>query len=119
MAPQIWPQTASATSTQRASLLHWSSSVRSLPCAVEEKPHWWLKRALLERHVARGLVDAALDARPSGSTSARFELIEAEHDGLALRHEAQRREVAGALVVVLEEEAVDSISLSRISATGS
>ena len=31
-----------ATSTQRASLIHWSASVRSLPCAVEEKPHWWL-----------------------------------------------------------------------------
>ena len=30
-----------------------------------------------------------------------------EHDRLALRHEAQRREVARALVVVLQEEAVD------------
>ena len=32
---------------------------------------------------------------------------EAEHDDLPLRHEAQRLEAAGALVVVLEEEAVD------------
>ena len=36
------PQTSVATSTQRASLRHWSSSPRSLPWAVEEKPHWWL-----------------------------------------------------------------------------
>ena len=32
---------------------------------------------------------------------------QAEHDRLARRHEAQRREATGALVVVLEEEAVD------------
>ena len=36
------PQTSCAISTQRASFFHWSASVRSLPCEVEEKPHWWL-----------------------------------------------------------------------------
>ena len=33
------PHTSSATSTSRASLIHWSASERSLPWAVEEKPH--------------------------------------------------------------------------------
>src|SRR3546814_5595110 len=62
--------------------------------------------ALLQRHVARGLVDAlsqivpAFHRRPLGAH-------EAEHHALTLRHEAQRREVAGTLVVVLQEEAVD------------
>ena len=42
ISPYAPPQTSSAISTRRASLIHWSASERSLPCAVEEKPHWWL-----------------------------------------------------------------------------
>src|SRR5258706_3950577 len=60
---------------------------------------------LLERRVLRRLVDAPLDG------VLRLELAElggdeAQHHGLALRQEAQRPEVPGALVVVLEEVAV-------------
>src|SRR3546814_13164226 len=53
--------------------------------------------ALLQRHVARGLVDAlsqivpAFHRRPLGAH-------EAEHNALTLRHEEQRRAVAGPLV---------------------
>ena len=80
--------------------------VRRLPSAVEAKPHCGRQAELFERREFRRLVDAALEivlvfqpARLGGD--------EAEHDHLALRHEAQRLEAAGALVVIFQEEAVD------------
>src|SRR5215469_1142522 len=60
---------------------------------------------LVERHELRRLIDAALEhvrvfqLAPLGGH-------QAEHDHLARRHEAQRLEAAGTVVVVLEEEPV-------------
>src|SRR5579875_1985185 len=61
---------------------------------------------LLERHVLRGLVDASFQVVLRFELR-RFRRHEPEYDLLARRHEAQRREGARALVVELEEEAVD------------
>src|SRR5690606_30465105 len=61
---------------------------------------------LLERDVSRRLVDAPLDLVLVLERSA-LRRDEAEHDLLAFRHEPQRLEAAGPLVVVLEEETVD------------
>src|SRR3984957_15408252 len=64
------------------------------------------ERALLQRDVARGLVDAALDfVLAFGRRVLRTH--QPDHDRDALRREAERREIARALVVVFEEEAVD------------
>src|SRR5437763_13609662 len=74
--------------------------VRAREAALRREAH------VLERHVLRGLIDTALEMvlalelRQLGAD-------EAEHDFLALRHEAQRLEAAGALGVVLEEETID------------
>src|SRR3954465_4474133 len=65
------------------------------------------ERALLERDVARGLVDTAADL-VGGLDLGALRAHQAEHNRLALRHKAERGEVARALVVVLEEEAVDT-----------
>ena len=64
------------------------------------------ERALLERHIFRRLVDALFD-EVLGLGGGLLRAHEPEHDGRALRREAQRREVARALVVIFEEEAVD------------
>jgi hypothetical protein len=61
---------------------------------------------LLERDVAGGLVDAALEV-VLALEDRRLRRDEPEDDLLARRHEAERLEAAGALVVVLEEEAID------------
>src|SRR5215467_1002726 len=60
---------------------------------------------LVQRHELRRLVDPALD-RVRVFQLAPLGGHQAEHDHLAGRHEAQRLEAAGALVVVFEEEAV-------------
>ena len=60
---------------------------------------------LVERHVLRRLVDAALELVLVLERAA-LGGDQAEHDLLARRHEPQRLEAAGALVVVLQEEAV-------------
>src|SRR3982751_5335312 len=63
-------------------------------------------REAFERDVARGFVEAALQ---HGLILEKVHLgrNEAEHDRLAVRHEAQRREVAGTLRIVFEEEEFD------------
>ena len=61
---------------------------------------------LVERDVLRGLVDPALEGVLVLERAA-LGGDQAEHDLLALRHEPQRLEATGALVVVLQEEAVD------------
>src|SRR5215831_3356004 len=60
---------------------------------------------LVQRHELRRLVDPALD-RVRVFQLAPLGGYQAEHDHLAGRHEAQRLEAAGALVVVFEEKAV-------------
>src|SRR5438874_13421142 len=73
--------------------------VRAREAALRREAH------VLERHVLRGGVDTALEMilalelRQLGAD-------EAEHHFLALRHETQRLEAAGALGVVLEKEAI-------------
>src|SRR5579872_10027 len=62
--------------------------------------------ALRQRHVATRLLDALLDLVFWLDVSV-FRAHQTEHDHLALRGEAQRREIAGALVVIFEEKAVD------------
>ena len=64
------------------------------------------ERALLDRHVFRRFVDAPLDL-VLGLGRGMLGAHQAEDDRLAFRREAQRREVARALVVVFEEKAVD------------
>src|SRR6266536_5556545 len=59
---------------------------------------------LLQGHEAAGLVDAPLQL-VLGFELAALGGDQAEHHQLALRHEAERLEAAGAGVVVLEEEA--------------
>src|SRR5436190_3119922 len=61
---------------------------------------------VLERYELRGFVDAALE-RVLRLERAGFRGDEAEHHLLPLRELAQRAEAAGALAVVLHEEAVD------------
>src|SRR3954471_11965555 len=61
---------------------------------------------LLERHVLARLVDAALERVRTLQLPA-LRRDQPEHDLLARWDEAERFEAAGALVVVLEEEAVD------------
>ena len=62
---------------------------------------------LIHRHVAGRLLDPVPRARRSGSSVGPLGGDETEHDGRVLADVAQRGEVAGALVVVLEEEGVD------------
>src|SRR3954464_1608099 len=61
---------------------------------------------ILHRHELGGRLDAALE-RVLRLELRQLGADQAEHDLLALRHEAQGLEAAGALVVILEEEAVD------------
>src|SRR6185437_5842795 len=61
---------------------------------------------LIERTIFRRLLDPALQ-RVFGLERRELGGDEAEDDSLALRHETQRREIAGALVVIFEEIAVD------------
>src|ERR1700722_17553462 len=70
------------------------------------KPALMAQCALLERHVFRGLLNAALDV-VLGLGSGLLRAHEPEHDGRALRSKTQRGEIAGALVVIFQEEAVD------------
>src|SRR3954451_22633857 len=60
----------------------------------------------IERDVARGFVEASLQ-HGLILEKVRLGRNEAEHDRLALRNEAQRREVAGTLRIVFEEEEFD------------
>src|SRR6185312_7921375 len=64
------------------------------------------ERKLLERTIFRRRVDAPLQIVLALELRA-FAGDEAEHDGLALGDKAQRREIAGARAVVLEEIPVD------------
>src|ERR1051326_2075208 len=64
------------------------------------------ERELLDRHELRGLVDPPLHVVLL-LERARLRRHQPEDDRLALRHEAQRPEVAGARAVVLEEVAGD------------
>ena len=100
------PHTSSATSTIIRSFAHCSSSASMLPSSVEAKPHCGESAELVESDEFRRLVDAALERRPWLSSCAGLGGDEAEHHGLALRHEPQRLEAAGALGVVLHEIAV-------------
>src|SRR5262249_60457472 len=61
---------------------------------------------LVESTVFARLVDAPLDLILALELSG-FGADEAEHHGLALRHRAQRTEIAGARRVVFQEIAVD------------
>src|SRR5579872_520058 len=64
------------------------------------------QRALVERHVMTRLFDALLDLF-FRFDRAIFGAHQAEHDHLALGREAQRREIAGAFIVIFKEETVD------------
>ena len=103
---QTAPQTSRAVSTTRRSFAACASTGMSLPCTVLENPHCG------DRHIwSSGMSFAAAVDAPL-EVVLRFELVElgadqAQHDDLALRHVPQRREVAGARVVVFEEIAVD------------
>src|SRR5271165_297393 len=116
--PQTLPHTSSAISTRRASLIHWSASERSLPCAVEEKPHWWLKQ-----HCSSGtyLVASSMRRLTSslGSAAAFFELMRPS-TMVALfganRKGAKSPERSSSYS---RKKPSIFISLSRISATGS
>jgi hypothetical protein len=73
---------------------------------------------VFERHVSRCFVDPApyfvlaLDLRELGA-------YEAEDDGFAAGHEAERLEAAGAVAIVFEREGVDVQAAEELSATGS
>ena len=102
----VHPQTSSATSTIRRSFAACCSTVSVV--ALDRRGEAALRREaeLLDVDELRRLVDPPLQL------VLRLELAElggdeAEHDGLALRQEAQRLEAARALVVLLQEEAVD------------
>ena len=62
---------------------------------------------LIERAILPRLLDPALQ-RVLRLELRQLRRDEAEDDGLALRHEAQRREIARALVVIFKEVAVDA-----------
>src|SRR5690242_16295037 len=66
----------------------------------------WAERELIERAVLRRLLDPALQ-RVLGLHRRQLGRDEAEDHGLALGHEAQRREIARPLVVIFEEITVD------------
>ena len=92
--------------TTSSSFARCSSTVSSLPSTVEEKPHCG------DRHsCSSGTNFAASSMRrlssSASSSSPRLRGDEPEHHLLARRHEPQRLEPAGALVVELAEEAVD------------
>ncbi len=77
-----------------------------LPATVLAKPHCGLSASRSRVDVLRRLVDAPpelIDRLERAHLGAH----QAEHDALPLRHEAQRREIAGAGRVVLEQEVVD------------
>ena len=78
----------------------------ALPSHVEEKPHCGERQSCSMATNAR-LLDAPLRARPCVSSSPRLVVTRPSTTILPLRHEAQRLEAAGALVVVLDEVAVD------------
>src|SRR3954465_594831 len=69
-------------------------------------------REAFERDVARGFVEAALQ---HGLILEKVHLgrNEAEHDRLAVRNEAQRREVARAFRIVFEEEEFDRQAIEQ------
>jgi hypothetical protein len=75
-----------------------------LPTTSDANPHLRAERQLVERDVTGGFVDSPseivdrLELRNLGAD-------QAQHDGLASGHEAQRFETAGARRVVLEQEA--------------
>ena len=100
------PQTSSASSTSSASLAFSWSTVSELPSNVEEKPHWGEMHTWSSVDVRRGLVEAAAQGVLRLQLAA-LGRDEPEHDELVRRHVAQRLEIARALVVVLQEEAVD------------
>src|SRR5215470_12627429 len=62
-------------------------------------------RELIKRQDLRGFINAALECVDSLQLW-HLGADEAQHDHLALRHEAQRREAAGAWTVIFEQEAV-------------
>src|SRR5271166_7192102 len=116
--PQTLPHTSSTISTRRASLIHWSASERSLPCAVEEKPHWWLSA-----HWSSGtyLVASTMRRLTSsfGSAAARFELMRPSTIVAlfgAKRSGAKSPERSSSYS---RKKPSIFISLSKISATGS
>ena len=99
------PHTSSATSTIIRNFAHCSSSVSVLPSSVEAKPHCGDSASC-----SSGTNFAASSMRRLMVVLG-FELAglggdEAEHHDLALRHEPQRLEAAGALGVVFHEIAV-------------
>ena len=96
-------QTARATLATSSSFRRSSSSLIGAPPTVVPKPHCGLMREALERHELRRLVDAAACSSEVLELG-RLAADEAEHDAFAPRQEAQRREIAGALAVVFEQE---------------
>ena len=100
------PHTSAAVSTISASFAICSSTVRSLPSTVEENPHCPDRQSCSSgTYFAASSMRRLRSSLLSSSRSLRRD--QTEHDLLARRHEAQRLEAAGALVVVLEEEPVD------------
>ena len=100
--PHASPQTSRAVSTMRSNFRHCSScdSVTSLP-----KPHCGLSASCAERQIFGRIIDPAaqfIDRLDVGALGR----DEAEHGDLVLGHEAQRREAAGALAVVFEQQPV-------------
>ena len=100
------PQTSAAVSTTSRSLAACSSAVSALPSTVEEKPHCGDRQScssgtyLLASSIRRLRVSLS-------SSSPRLVVTRPRTTSLARRHEPQRRERAGPLVVVLQEEPVD------------
>ena len=83
-----------------------ASTVSSLPSTVEENPHCGERQSC---SIGTNFAASSMRRFRSSLSSSCAGLggDQAEHDLLALGHEAQRLEAAGPLVVVLEEEAVD------------
>src|SRR3954470_24975356 len=71
----------------------------------------------IERDVARGLVETALQ-HGLILEKVRLGRHEAERDRLALRHEAQRREVAGAWRIVFEKEEFNREPIEQLLGDG-
>ena len=103
---QAVPHTSCANSTTSRSLASCISGLIGLPNSVLAKPHCGL---MARRSSGTNRLASSMRCLSAALSSRKFSLgrDEAEHDGLVLRHEPQRREIARARRVVFEEEEAD------------
>ena len=97
----IYPHTRRAILATSSNFLCMSSQVIKFPDAAEAKPHWVLRARFSTVHILLRLLDAAHQF----VFGFEFRLLgrdQAQHDGLALGHETQRLETAGAVAVELQ-----------------